>query len=119
MSTRGEKCLAIRAHQQIGICCETLCEKDVVIEYIEELETKLVEAQEKIEKLEKANKLYEKLHNKLMHENPEKSGHYFICGEMGEKDDWGIPSHLMICPQYGADGFYVYKKEREYSAPEW
>ena len=112
MSTRGEKSLATRAHQQIGICCETLCEKDVVIDYIKELE-------EKIEKLEKANKLYDKLHAKLMHEYPEKSGSYFICGSAGEKDDFGLPSHLLICPEYGADGFYVYKKEKDYSAPEW
>ena len=46
MNTRGEKSLAIRAHQQIGICCETLCEKDVVQDYIKELE-------EKVQKLEK------------------------------------------------------------------
>ena len=112
MSTRGEKSLATRANQQIDICCETLCEKDVVKEYIKELE-------DQVEKLTKANKVYEKLHNKLMHEYPEKSGSYFICGSAGELDDFGIPSHLLICPQYGADGFYVYKKEREYSAPEW
>ena len=112
MNTRGEKSLAVRAHQQIGICCETLCEKDVVIDYIQELE-------DKIEKLEKVNKVYEKLHNKLMHENPEKSGRYFICGEAGEKDSFGVPIHILICPEYGADGFYVFKKEREYSAPEW
>jgi hypothetical protein len=119
MSTRGEKCLAIRAHQQIGICCETLCEKDVVIEYIEELETKLVEAQEQIEKLERANKLYEKLHNKLMHNAPEKSGQFFICGGIGAQDDFGVPDRILICPQYGLDGFYVFKKESDYAAPEW
>ena len=112
MNTRGEKSLAVRAHQQIGICCETLCEKDVVINYIQELE-------DKIEKLEKANKVYEKLHSKLMHDYPEKSGRYFICGEAGEKDSFGVPTQILICPEYGADGFYVFKKEREYSAPEW
>ena len=112
MNTRGEKSLAVRAHQQIGICCETLCEKDVVINYIQELE-------DKIEKLEKANKLYEKLHSKLMHDYPEKSGRYFICGEAGEKDSFGVPTHILICPEYGADGFYVFRKEKEYSAPEW
>jgi hypothetical protein len=83
-----------------------------VQDYIAELENK-------VKLLEQANKVYEKLHNKLMHEYPEKSGSYFICGEAGEKDDWGIPSHLMICPQYGADGFYVYKKEKDYSSPGW
>lgn len=110
MSTRGEKSLAVRAHQQIGICCETLCEKDVVIDYIKELENK-------VDLLERANKLYEKLHNRLMHEHPEKSGAYFICGEAGEKDDFGVPEKILICPQYGSDGFYVFKKERDYDAP--
>ena len=119
MSTEEGRCSATKAHHQINICCETLCDKQTVINYIEELESKLVEAHDQIDKLEKANKVYEKLHNKLMHEYPEKSGSYFICGSAGEKDDWGIPSHLLICPQYGADGFYVYKKEKEYSAPGW
>ena len=112
MSTRGEKALATRAKQQLSICCETLCDRPTVEEYIKQLE-------DEVERLNKANKVYEKLHNKLMHENPEKSGRYFICGEAGEKDEFGVPSHLMICPEYGADGFYVYKKESEYSAPGW
>ena len=46
MNTRGEKSLAVRAHQQIGICCETLCEKDVVINYIQELEDKIKKLEE-------------------------------------------------------------------------
>ena len=49
---RREKCLAIRAHQQIEICCETLCEKEVVQEYIKELEDLVVELKEKISQLE-------------------------------------------------------------------
>jgi hypothetical protein len=51
MSTRREKCLATRAHQQIGICCETLCDKEVVEEYIKELEDKIVELEQKIKQL--------------------------------------------------------------------
>ena len=51
MSTRREKCLATRAHQQISICCETLCEKEVVEEYIKELENKIVELEQKIKQL--------------------------------------------------------------------
>jgi hypothetical protein len=51
MSTRREKCLATRAHQQISICCETLCDKEVVEEYIQELEEKVLELQEKLDKL--------------------------------------------------------------------
>ena len=112
MSTRGEKSLATRAKQQIGICCETLCDKEVVEDYIAELEST-------IDNLTKANKVYEKLHKKLIHENPEKSGQFFICGVAGDKDDFGVPSHIYICPHYGLDGFYVFKKEREYDAPSW
>jgi len=52
MSIRREKSLAIRAHQQIGICCETLCDKEVVEEYIKELEDLVVELKEKISQLE-------------------------------------------------------------------
>lgn len=43
MNTRREKCLATRAHQQISICCETLCDKEVVEDYIKELEDKIIE----------------------------------------------------------------------------
>jgi len=49
---RREKCLAIRAHQQIDICCETLCEKEVVQEYIKELEDLVIQLKEKISQLE-------------------------------------------------------------------
>jgi len=112
MSTRGAKSLATRAHQQISICCQTLCDKEVVQEYIKELE-------DEVQKLERANKFYEKLHNKLMHEYPEKSGRFFICGGIGAQDIFGVPDRIMICPQYGSDGFYVFKKERELSSPEY
>ena len=50
---------------------------------------------------------------------PEKSGHYFICGEAGEKDSMGLPNRLFVCPAYGLDGFAVYKKDRDYDAPGW
>jgi len=38
---RGEKTSAVEANQQISICCETLCDKTVVQEYILELERKI------------------------------------------------------------------------------
>ena len=41
MNTRGEKSLEIRAKQNIGICCETLCDREPVEQYIKELETKI------------------------------------------------------------------------------
>jgi hypothetical protein len=43
----------------------------------------------------------------------------FICGEAGEKDSSGLPDKVFICPTYGLDGFAVYKKERDYTAPGW
>ena len=51
MSTRREKCLATRAHQQISICCETLCDKEVVEEYIKELEEKVTELTNQLNEL--------------------------------------------------------------------
>jgi hypothetical protein len=61
----------------------------------------------------------EKLSNILAKIFPEQSSHYFICGEAGEKDQSGLPLYLLVCPQYGLDGFATYKLDREYSAPEW
>lgn len=55
MSTRREKCLAIRAHQQISICCETLCDKEVVEEYIKELEDKVIELTDQLNALRNMN----------------------------------------------------------------
>lgn len=55
MSIRREKCLAIRAHQQISICCETLCDKEVVEEYIKELEDKVLLLTEELQKLRNMN----------------------------------------------------------------
>lgn len=50
-----------QAQQQLSVCCESVADKSIVIEYINQLE-------EQVQKLEAANKVYEKLHNKLMHE---------------------------------------------------
>ena len=41
----------------------------------------------------------------------------FICGGSEEKDAWGLPKTLLVCPSYGADGMCVYEKKGEYSAP--
>lgn len=104
MSTRGEKSLAVRAKQQLSICCETLCEKEVVQEYIDQLERKLA--------------LLEKTETILRHSSAEKlHGVYFICGEGGDKDDMGLPDFISVCPAYGLDGMAMYKKHTDYSAP--
>ena len=51
---RREKCLAVRANQQIDICCQTLCDKEVVQEYIKELEELVIQLQDKINQLEES-----------------------------------------------------------------
>jgi len=61
----------------------------------------------------------EKLKNILRKAFPEKSGHFFICGEAGEKDTSGLPDKVFICPTHGLDGFQVYKKDGKYSTPGW
>jgi len=68
------------------------------------------------DRLQKRLALYDRLHTLLVHEYPEASGSYFICGATGEKDTQGLPEYLMICPAYGADArcTQMYKKiERE------
>jgi hypothetical protein len=51
--------------------------------------------------------------------NPEKSGSLFICGISGERDEFGLPEYISICPTYGLSGFSLYKKHTEYSEPGW
>jgi hypothetical protein len=43
----------------------------------------------------------------------------FICGVGGEKDKFGLPEYLFVCPIYGLDGSAMYKKFKEYDAPGW
>lgn len=41
----------------------------------------------------------------------------FICGNTKTIDDDGLPRYILVCPAYGADGFAMYKKHKDYSAP--
>jgi hypothetical protein len=43
----------------------------------------------------------------------------FICGGSEDKDAMGLPSTITVCPSYGLDGFAIYKKTSEYSAPSY
>jgi len=72
-----------------------------------------------IEITEQEHELFQKLKKIWIHSSPEKSGAYFICGEGGGKDDMGLPDRIFVCPSYGLDGMAMYKKEKDYSAPEW
>lgn len=51
---------------------------------------------------------------------PEKfPDNYFICGELGQKDDNGMPDKLMVCPAYGVDFFYIYERTGQIAGTEW
>jgi hypothetical protein len=41
----------------------------------------------------------------------------FICGVAGEVGQDGMNEFILVCPAYGADGFALYKKHKDYSAP--
>jgi hypothetical protein len=53
----------------------------------------------------------EKLKNIIRHLLPEKSGHYFIFGDGGNKDANGLPDLIFICPAYGSDVTEIYEKK--------
>lgn len=55
----------------------------------------------------------------LQHLLAEKTGAFFICGEAGVKGNDGLPEMILVCPTYGLDGFAIYAKTRDYSAPGW
>ena len=54
--SRREKTLAIKANQQISICCQTLCDKYVVEEYINTLERELYDLRKYVLELEEEMK---------------------------------------------------------------
>jgi hypothetical protein len=73
-----------------------------------------------VEITEQEFKQYELLKKIFVHVQPEKfEGVYFICGEGGEKDPMGLPEFISVCPAHGLDGFAMYKKHKDYSAPGW
>jgi hypothetical protein len=41
----------------------------------------------------------------------------FICGTAGEVGADNMAEYILVCPMYGADGFALYKKHKDYSAP--
>jgi hypothetical protein len=74
---------------------------------VESFEGELRQLRERVVKLEKI----------FAHATADKTGLFFICGESGEKDNMGLPKMIMVCPQIGADGFAIYTKTTDYSAP--
>ena len=43
----------------------------------------------------------------------------FICGVAGGVGADGMADYVLVCPSYGADGAAMYKKYKDYSAPEY
>ncbi|PHS22228.1 MAG: hypothetical protein COA84_13805 [Robiginitomaculum sp.] len=35
---------------------------------------------------------------------------YFVCGEGGERDRLGLPEYLTVCPAFGSDLSFFYKR---------
>lgn len=68
------------------------------------------------EEMEKRYELYRRI---VQHILAEKTGHYFICGESGDKDDNGLPERIVVCPTYGSDLVQMYAKLGKTSGPEW
>ena len=69
------------------------------------------------EEIQKIIEQNERLKNMLSHIFSERTGDYFICGQSGDLDGMGMPERIFVCPSWGLDGFLVYKKETDYSAP--
>ena len=44
---------------------------------------------------------------------------YFIHGELGVKDDNGMPDKLLVVPAYGVDFSYVYERTDKVVGPQW
>ena len=44
---------------------------------------------------------------------------YFIHGELGEKDQNGMPDKIMVVPAYGVDFTYIYTREEKTVGLEW
>ena len=43
----------------------------------------------------------------------------FICGVAGGVGADNMADYVLVCPMYGADGAAMYKKYKDYSAPEY
>lgn len=71
------------------------------------------------EKSIQAAKVLRRVAVTMQTQTPEKTGALFLCGIGGERDVYGLPEYIEICPTYGMQGVAMYKKFREYSEPGW
>lgn len=69
--------------------------------------------------LKQLRELNEKFRTIVAHGKPEYTGKFFICGQTGELDADQLPKQILVCPHYGLDGFAIYTKTSDYSAPSY
>jgi len=72
--------------------------------------------------MEISDKEYERLKRLekiVTHALAEKTGAFFICGEVQPKDEMGLPEKILVCPSIGSDGFAIYTKTSNYSSPSY
>ena len=81
-----------------------------------EVTTTVEELQAEIERLQKKCNMQATILRKL---TPEKYPGCFITGEIGEKDQNGLPQKLMIVPTYGVDWFMIYERTERTIGPGW
>ena len=65
------------------------------------------ELQARVDKLEQLILKYKGIHNP------------FICGGSKKTGDDGLPNMIFVAPAMGADGFAIYQKVKDYSAPSY
>lgn len=55
--------------------------------------------------------LFQKLVKIWYHSDPDHTDAFFICGEAGNGDDYGLPEYILVCPQAGSNITAVYEKK--------
>lgn len=71
----------------------------------------ITELKNRVDELTKKLELYDKLHQKLIHENPDKFNTYFICGASTAcESNSGLPDRIHVCAAYGSDVVKIYKR---------
>lgn len=78
--------------------------------------TTVEELQAEVKRLQKKCDMQAIILRKL---TPEKYTGYFICGEIGERDQNGMPAKIMVAPAYGVDFAYEYVYNGRVTGPEW
>lgn len=66
-------------------------------------------ATEEIDRLKKENERLAHIVKRIYLENFPNT--WFTCGEIGNKDENGLPEMIQVCPAYGVDWSAIYKKD--------